>query len=142
MCIGYACSEARAGGPNALVSDGDIVEIDASPGVGTIHLALGDIELAARAAPHGTRLATSLLLSQPVEFGRCAGEEGVLLGLGAAGSNALEGVPQGGVAAVGPAPGSGGPNRLAGAHRRRRGCASAPAQTPPIHSEIATWPRR
>jgi dihydroxy-acid dehydratase len=35
MCIGYACPEARAGGPIALVHDGDIVEIDASPGVGT-----------------------------------------------------------------------------------------------------------
>jgi dihydroxy-acid dehydratase len=60
MCIGYACPEARAGGPIALVHDGDIVEIDASPGVGTIHLALSDIELAARAAAHGTRPAPRL----------------------------------------------------------------------------------
>ena len=54
MCIGYACPEARAGGPIALVRDRDIIEIDLSPGVGTIHLALSDTELAARAATHGT----------------------------------------------------------------------------------------
>jgi dihydroxy-acid dehydratase len=56
MCIGYACPEARAGGPIALVRDGDIIEIDASPGVGIIHITLSDTELAARAANHGTQL--------------------------------------------------------------------------------------
>jgi dihydroxy-acid dehydratase len=37
------------------VRDGDIIEIDASPGVCTIHLALSDTELAARALDHGTQ---------------------------------------------------------------------------------------
>jgi dihydroxy-acid dehydratase len=60
MCIGYACPEARAGGPIALVRDGDIIEIDASPGVCTIHLALSDTDLAARALDHGTQPAPRL----------------------------------------------------------------------------------
>jgi dihydroxy-acid dehydratase len=60
MCIGYACPEARAGGPIALVRDGDIIEIDASPGVCTIHLALSDTDLAARVLDHGTQPAPRL----------------------------------------------------------------------------------
>jgi len=48
MCIGYACPEAAAGGPIARVRDGDMIAIDASPGVGAIHVALSEAELAAR----------------------------------------------------------------------------------------------
>jgi dihydroxy-acid dehydratase len=48
MCIGYACPEAAAGGPIALLRDGDIVRIDAA--ARTISVALGDAELAARRA--------------------------------------------------------------------------------------------
>lgn len=46
MCIGYASPEAAAGGPIALVHDGDRIEIDATRG--TIHLAVADDTLAAR----------------------------------------------------------------------------------------------
>jgi dihydroxy-acid dehydratase len=53
MCIGYACPEARANGPIARVRDGDIIEIDASPGAGTIHVALTDAELNARGGAGG-----------------------------------------------------------------------------------------
>jgi dihydroxy-acid dehydratase len=50
MCIGYACPEAQAGGPIGLVQDGDIVEIDATPGVGSINVLVSAADLAARAA--------------------------------------------------------------------------------------------
>jgi len=53
MCIGYACPEAAAGGPIARVRDGDLIEIDASPGAGTINVALTDAELNAREAASG-----------------------------------------------------------------------------------------
>ncbi len=53
MCIGYACPEARVGGPISLVQDGDIIEIDATPGVGTIRVMLTDDELDDRAAARG-----------------------------------------------------------------------------------------
>jgi dihydroxy-acid dehydratase len=46
MCIGYACPEAAAGGPIALLRDGDRVRIDAT--ARTIDVALGEAELAAR----------------------------------------------------------------------------------------------
>jgi len=61
MCIGYACPEARAGGPIGRVRDGDIVDIDASPGVGTISVALTDAELAARAVSGGAAVRGGLL---------------------------------------------------------------------------------
>lgn len=50
MCIGYACPEARAGGPIGRVRDGDMIEIDASPGVGTI---IVDADLDARSGASG-----------------------------------------------------------------------------------------
>jgi len=53
MCIGYASPEAAAGGPIALVRDGDRIRIDAEAGV--IELVVDEAELAARAAawaPH------------------------------------------------------------------------------------------
>jgi hypothetical protein len=53
MCIGYPCPEARANGPIARVRDGDIIEIDASPVAGTIHVALTDDELDARGVVGG-----------------------------------------------------------------------------------------
>jgi dihydroxy-acid dehydratase len=48
MCIGYAGPEAAAGGPIALLRDGDVVRIDA--GTGTIDMRVDDAELAARRA--------------------------------------------------------------------------------------------
>jgi dihydroxy-acid dehydratase len=48
MCIGYAGPEAAAGGPIALLRDGDVVRIDA--GAGTIEMHVGEAELAARRA--------------------------------------------------------------------------------------------
>ncbi|MFM8988569.1 MAG: dihydroxy-acid dehydratase, partial [Alphaproteobacteria bacterium] len=48
MCIGYAGPEAAAGGPIALLRDGDVVRIDA--GAGTIDMRVDDAELAARRA--------------------------------------------------------------------------------------------
>ncbi|ADZ71589.1 dihydroxy-acid dehydratase [Polymorphum gilvum] len=50
LCIGYAGPEAAAGGPLALLKDGDIVAIDARPGHATIQVELTDEELRARAA--------------------------------------------------------------------------------------------
>jgi dihydroxy-acid dehydratase len=46
MCIGYACPEAAAGGPIALVQEGDRIRIDAN--AGTIDLAVDDAEIARR----------------------------------------------------------------------------------------------
>jgi dihydroxy-acid dehydratase len=46
MCIGYACPEAAAGGPVALLRDGDRIRIDAN--ARTISVALADAELAGR----------------------------------------------------------------------------------------------
>jgi len=42
------------------VRDGDIIEIDATAGVGTIHLALSDNELTARATAGGSKPAPRL----------------------------------------------------------------------------------
>jgi dihydroxy-acid dehydratase len=46
MCIGYACPEAAAGGPIALVHDGDRIRIDAS--AGTIEWLVEEAEVARR----------------------------------------------------------------------------------------------
>ncbi len=46
MCIGYVGPEAAAGGPIALLRDGDIVAIDAA--AGTLDVKLSDAELASR----------------------------------------------------------------------------------------------
>ena len=55
----------------------------------------------AEAAAFPRRISAALTsLSQPVEFGRGAGEEGGPFGGGAAGGDALKGVPQYAVAAV------------------------------------------
>jgi len=48
MCIGYAGPEAAAGGPIALLRDGDVVRIDA--GASTIDMRVDEAELAARRA--------------------------------------------------------------------------------------------
>ena len=48
MCVGYASPEAAAGGPIALVQDGDRITIDAA--VSAIRLHVGDAELARRRA--------------------------------------------------------------------------------------------
>lgn len=48
MCIGHVGPEAAAGGPIALVNDGDIIVIDAD--AGTMNVELSDDELAARRA--------------------------------------------------------------------------------------------
>ena len=48
MCIGYAGPEAAAGGPLALVRDGDAIRIDG--GAGTIELKVAEEELARRRA--------------------------------------------------------------------------------------------
>ncbi|MBV9519525.1 MAG: dihydroxy-acid dehydratase [Hyphomicrobiales bacterium] len=48
LCIGYASPEAAAGGPIALVRDGDIVSIDARPGEGWIRIEIDEKELEKR----------------------------------------------------------------------------------------------
>ena len=48
MCIGYVGPEAVAGGPIALLRDGDLIRIDAA--AGRLEVALSDAELAARRA--------------------------------------------------------------------------------------------
>jgi len=48
MCIGYACPEAAAGGPIALVETGDRIRIDAA--TGRIDLAVDAAEIARRRA--------------------------------------------------------------------------------------------
>ena len=57
LCIGYACPEAAVGGPIGLLQDGDMITIDATPGINRIDVALSEQELAARrqaiaSAPH------------------------------------------------------------------------------------------
>ena len=46
MCIGYACPEAAAGGPIALLRDGDRIRVDVS--ARTIDVVLDDDEMARR----------------------------------------------------------------------------------------------
>ena len=58
MCIGYACPEAAAGGPIALVQEGDRIRIDAN--AGTIDLAVDDAEIARRRAAWQPRRAERL----------------------------------------------------------------------------------
>lgn len=54
MCIGYAGPESAIGGPISRVQDGDIISIDARPGVATITLEVEATELARRdPAPNG-----------------------------------------------------------------------------------------
>ena len=48
LCIGYASPEAAAGGPIGLVRDGDIIAIDATPGVATITLEVAAEEMGRR----------------------------------------------------------------------------------------------
>jgi dihydroxy-acid dehydratase len=48
LCIGYASPEAAVGGPLSLVRDGDIIAIDAQPGVASITLELDAAALEAR----------------------------------------------------------------------------------------------
>jgi dihydroxy-acid dehydratase len=62
LCIGYAGPEAAAGGPIALLRDGDVVRIDAE--AGTIEVRLPAAELAARRAawvPRGAERLAGLL---------------------------------------------------------------------------------
>ena len=53
LCIGYASPEAAAGGPIGLVEDGDLIAIDASPGVASITLEVDEATLEARRAARG-----------------------------------------------------------------------------------------
>jgi dihydroxy-acid dehydratase len=46
MCVGHVGPEAQAGGPIALIQDGDIIAIDAA--TGRIDLEVSEAELAAR----------------------------------------------------------------------------------------------
>lgn len=55
LCIGHAGPEAAAGGPIALLRDGDIIVIDATPSHRHIHVLLSAEQLAERAS---TRTAT------------------------------------------------------------------------------------
>jgi dihydroxy-acid dehydratase len=55
MCIGYASPEAAAGGPIGLVQDGDMILIDARPGVSRITLEVDEGDLASRASALGAR---------------------------------------------------------------------------------------
>ncbi len=50
LCIGHVAPEAAVGGPLAAVRNGDIIAIDARPGVARIELEVGEAELAARLA--------------------------------------------------------------------------------------------
>lgn len=50
LCIGHVAPEAAVGGPLAAVRDGDIIAIDARPGVARIELEVHESELAARLA--------------------------------------------------------------------------------------------
>ncbi|MEP6559263.1 MAG: dihydroxy-acid dehydratase, partial [Burkholderiales bacterium] len=54
MCVGYASPEAAAGGPIALVHDGDRITIDAA--ASAIHLHVDDAELSRRRAYWTPRL--------------------------------------------------------------------------------------
>ncbi len=54
FCIGHVGPEAAAGGPIALLRDGDVITIDAN--AGTIDVALSDVELAERAKAWKPRL--------------------------------------------------------------------------------------
>ncbi len=49
LCIGYACPEAAAGGPLALIQSGDIIDIDASPGIASIN---ARVDFSTRTAPN------------------------------------------------------------------------------------------
>lgn len=53
MCIGYASPEAAVGGPIGLVEDGDIICIDARPGIANITLEVDDAVLSERRARRG-----------------------------------------------------------------------------------------
>jgi dihydroxy-acid dehydratase len=48
MCIGYVGPEAAEGGPIGLVEDGDIIAIDARPGVASMTLEVDEAELSRR----------------------------------------------------------------------------------------------
>jgi dihydroxy-acid dehydratase len=50
LCIGYACPEAAIGGPIALVRDGDMIAIDASPDAASITLEVDEETLERRRA--------------------------------------------------------------------------------------------
>ncbi len=52
LCIGHAGPEAAAGGPIALLRDGDIIDIDATPAQRHIQVMLSADELSARASAH------------------------------------------------------------------------------------------
>ena len=70
MCIGYAGPEAAAGGPLALVRDGDRIRIDGA--AGTIALMVSDDELAARRAawrPPARRKLSGLLQKYAASVG-------------------------------------------------------------------------
>ena len=54
LCIGYASPEAAAGGPIALVRDGDIVAIDARPGEAWIRLEIDEDGMEKRRKAAGT----------------------------------------------------------------------------------------
>jgi dihydroxy-acid dehydratase len=58
MCIGYACPEAAAGGPIALVENGDRIKIDAD--AGRIELAVDEAEIARRRSAWQPRRAERL----------------------------------------------------------------------------------
>ncbi|MBV9136538.1 MAG: dihydroxy-acid dehydratase [Hyphomicrobiales bacterium] len=60
LCIGYASPEAAAGGPIALVRDGDIVSIDARAGEGWIRLELDEKEMEKRRKGLCTERSSSL----------------------------------------------------------------------------------
>jgi dihydroxy-acid dehydratase len=53
MCIGYASPEAAVGGPISVVEDGDIISIDARPGIARITLEVDDVTLKTRMAARG-----------------------------------------------------------------------------------------
>ncbi|WP_370636768.1 dihydroxy-acid dehydratase [Afifella sp. IM 167] len=50
MSIGYLCPEAADDGPIAYVRDGDMIAVDASPGIGTLTLEVDEAEMARRRA--------------------------------------------------------------------------------------------
>lgn len=66
LCIGHAGPEAADGGPIAALRDGDVIRIDARPGVQTISVALSDAEIATRLAQRapGTAVSRGVALSK------------------------------------------------------------------------------
>ena len=70
----HVCPEAAAGGPLALVENGDMIELDVE--AGRLHLDVADEELGRRRDPGAARASDDERLSEDVHRPRHAGVEG------------------------------------------------------------------